>query len=78
MSASLAIKAFSLRLGSILWLLPGILLTGRGDSLAILLEVLFTLAFLELGGLFETPLTLGDSPATRTDQTVYKQPDRTL
>ena len=24
-----------------------------------------------LGGLFETPLTLGDSPATCTDQTVY-------
>ena len=49
-TTSLAIKALSLRLGSILSLLPGSLLTGRGNSLAVLLEVLFTLAFLELSG----------------------------
>ena len=48
----LAIKALSLRLGSILWLLHGNCLTGRGNSLAILLEVLLTIAFLELSGLF--------------------------
>ena len=45
---SLAIKAVSLRFGSMLWLLPGNWLTGRGNSLAVLLEVLFTLALLEL------------------------------
>ena len=49
-TTSLAIKALSLGLGSILWLLPGSLLTGRGKSIAVLLEVLLTLAFLELSG----------------------------
>mgnify|MGYP005832179363 CR=1 FL=1 len=39
-TTSLAIKALSLRLGSILWLLPGSLLTGRGNSLAVFLEAL--------------------------------------
>ena len=49
-TTSLAIKALNLGLGSILWLLPGSLLTGRDNSLAVLLKVLFTLAFLELSG----------------------------
>ena len=49
-TTTLAIKTLSLGLGSILWLLPGSLLTGRGNSLAVLLEVLLTLAFLELSG----------------------------
>ena len=33
-----------------LWLLPGNWLIGRGNSLAVLLEVLLTLALLELSG----------------------------
>src|SRR3954462_2689296 len=49
-TTSLAIKALSLGLGSILWLLPGNLLTGRGNFLAVLLEVLFPLALLGLSG----------------------------
>ena len=49
-TTSLAIKALSLRLGSIPWLLPSNWLTGRGNSLAVLLEVLLTLALLELSG----------------------------
>ena len=59
MSASLAIKALSLGLGSILWLLPGSLLAGRGNSLAVLLEVLLTLAFLELSGFIAREVVTG-------------------
>src|SRR3954470_10872304 len=51
-TTSLAIKALSLGLGSILWRLPGSLLSGRGNFLAVLLEVLFTLALLDLVVLF--------------------------
>ena len=52
-TTSLAIKALSLGLGSILWLLPGSLLTGRSNSLAVLLEVLITLTFLETSGFID-------------------------
>ena len=51
MTFSLAIEALSLRLGSILFLLPGIWLAGRGNSFAVFLEVLLTLALLETSGL---------------------------
>ena len=46
----LAVKALCLGLGSILWLLPGSLLAGRSNSLAVLLEGFLTLALLELSG----------------------------
>ena len=54
MTVPLAIKALSLRFGSVLWLLPGNWLTRRGNSLAVLLEVLLTLALLELSGFLFT------------------------
>ena len=56
MTISLAIKTLSLGLGSILWLLPDNWLTGCGNSLVVLLEVLLTLAFLELSGFIDPTL----------------------
>ena len=66
MTGSLAIKALSLRLGSILWLLPGSLLTGRGNPLAVLLEVLLTLAFLKLSGFITREVVTGSGTAPNT------------
>ena len=66
MTASLAIKALSLGLGSILWLLPSSLLAGRGNLLAVLLEVLFTLAFLELSGFIAREAVTGSGTALST------------